>query len=208
MVQPHTVLDSMTTALKESDSIPDATSYATFELDTDGGQSNVRPPVIEVTIIDTVRSRPHNTDFVDYATDGNDNHIGRIYHALFEMQFQIDVWTAEGGNFNHYDLGNTMQRALYRYDANGRGDPLPDPDDPQTRLDDIDRFTIGDGSPANDLSMTPALRRWRQTGEVWFHEEINTATEYGPEDYVVSVVGPSDGNMESGDDVAIEFNAT
>lgn len=208
MTRPDTVLKSVKTALKESGRLPDSTSYATFELDQEGGQSNVRPPVVEITVIDAVRSRPHNTDLVDYATDGSGNRIGRIYHALFEMEFQIDVWTAEGDPFDPHTIGEEVRRTLYRYDAHQYDDSLPDPETPSTALDGIDYFSVDDGTVENDLAMTPALRRWRQTGEVWFHEEVNTAQAYGPEDYVVNVVGPKDGDFEAGTDVALVFDAT
>lgn len=208
MARPDTVLRSIKTALQESDRLPDPVSYSTFELDQDGGQSNVRPPVVEITVINSVRSQPHNTDFVDYATDGSGNHIGRIYHALFEMDVQIDVWTAEGGQYNPHDIGEDVRRSLYRHDTHQYGETLPDPETPSSALESVDYFTVDDGSVENDLTMTPALRRWRQTAEVWFHEEINTATEYGAEDYVVNVVSPSDGSFEAGTDVAIVFDAT
>lgn len=208
MSRPDTVLRSVKTALKESGRMPDSMSYSTFELDTEGDQSNVRPPVVEITVISSIRSRPHNTDFAGFATDENGNHIGRIFHALFEMELQIDVWTAEGGSFNPHDIGEEVRKSLYRYDSHQFSDSLPDPDAPSNALGDIDYVSVGDGSVENDLSMTPALRRWRQTMEIWFHEEINTAEEYGAEDFIVDVVSPSDGSFEAGTDVAIVFDAT
>jgi len=164
MVRPDQVLQSIAHAIDSSGRLPDATSYATFEIDDDGGQANVRPPVVEVTNTGTVRSRPHNTDVVRFATDDRGNQIGRIYHALFEMDVEIDVWTAEGDGYNPESMGEQVRRALYRYDDTQRGDPLPDPDpdsDPndQESVGPIDYFVVDDGSVANDLTMTPALER-------------------------------------------------
>jgi len=203
MARPDTVLKSIKTAIKQSGRLPNSTSYATFELDSTGAQSNVRPPIVEITNTSTIRSRPHNTDFSGFATDNAGNHIGRIYDALFEMEIQIDVWTAAGDDYDQKEIGGAVRRALYQYDSVQVDDKLPDPSDPDTTLGDIDYFTVDEGSPANDLSMTPALRRWRQSGEVWFRERVNTAEEYGADDFIASVKTPADGDSAQGTDVAI-----
>jgi hypothetical protein len=203
MVRPDTIAKSITTACKESGRFPTATSYSTFELDTTGGQSNVRPPVIEVTVIDSIRSRPHNTDFVCYTTDDDGNRTGRIYHALFELSLQIDVWTAEHDEFDPYELGQSVRQTLYRYDDHMIDDPLPDPDDPSTPLGDIDRVAVNEGSVENDLTMTPALRRWRQTVEIWFHEEVRTDLPH-----ITTVETPTPGQSESGSDIQVVFDVT
>lgn len=200
-------MDGVKTAIEQSGRLPDATTYSIYEIDSDGGQSNLRPPIVEITTTDVIKSDPHNTDLIGYATDDQGNDIGRIYQADFEMPIQIDVWTAEGGQYDPHELGEAVRYALYQYDDQQRGDPLPDPSDPSTNLSDVEKFMMGDGGVRNDLSMTPALRRWRQTGEVWFHETVNTAEEYGAQDYVANVISPSDGNFDA-DGVLIEFDAT
>lgn len=207
MVRPDTILRSLEEAIDSSDRLPHSTSYATFGLDPDGGQANVRPPIVEITTIDVIRNRPHNTDFVGYETDASGNRIGYIYWSLFEMPVQIDIWTAEGDNYDPDQIGRNCRTALYRYDDTQYGAQLPDPNS-SGDLVEVDRFVLDDGGPQDDLSMTPALRRYRQTAEVWFHEEVNTAEEYGAEDYIVNVVAPGDGDMTSGTDVEIIFDAT
>lgn len=206
MVRPDTALESVVTALKESGRLPNATTYSVYEIDQDGGQSNLRPPIVEVTTASVIRSAAHNTDQIGFATDDNGNNIGRIYHSKFEMPVEIDVWTAEGGEYDPHELGEAVRYALYQYDDYQRGEPLPDPDDPTSQLSEVEKFTMGDGAVRNDLSMTPALRRWRQTGEVWFHETINTAEEYGSENFVASVVTPSADDITADGD-SIEFNS-
>lgn len=208
MVRPNKVLESIKTALKQSDRLPSATSYATFDLDTAGGQSNVRPPVIEITTVDVIRNKPYNTDFAGFATDDNGNQIGYIYHSLFEMPVQIDVWTAEGDNFDPDRLGRAVRNALYRYDDYKVGESLPDPDDPSKAVDEVGRFSVEDGSVEDDLTMTPALRRYRQNVEVRFHETVNTADEYGAEDYITTVDAPSSADMTDGSEVTILYDAT
>lgn len=207
MVRPDTILQSLKEVIESSNRLPRSTSYATFGLDAEGGQSNVRPPIVEITTVDVIRNISHNTDFVGYATDSNGNHIGYIYWSLFEMPVQIDIWTAEGDNYYPDLIGRECRTALYRYDDAQYGAQLPDPDSTGD-LVEVDRFVLDDGGPEDDLSMTPALRRFRQNAEVWFHEEINTAEEYGSENFIANVVAPGDGDMTSGTDVDIIFDAT
>lgn len=192
MVRPDTVCKSVVTALKASDRLPSETSYSIYEIDSEGGQSNLRPPIVEVTATSAMTYDPHNTSLVGYATDSSDNEIGYIYESKFEMMISIDVWTAEGGHFDPYEIGESVRYALYQYDDKHLGDPLPDPDDPSVAQDEIVQFFMDGGEVRNDLSMTPALRRWRQDGTVWFYETINTAEEYGAEPYVASVVQPNE----------------
>lgn len=199
MVRPDTALESVVTALRESNRLPEATTYSIYEIDSDGGQSDLRPPIVEITTNDVLEANAHNTDQVGFATDSDGNQIGRIYEAEFEMPIEIDVWTAEGGQYDPHEIGEAVRYALYEYDAGKMAEPLPDPDDPAQSLDGIVRFTIEDGGIRNDLSMTPALRRWRQTGEVWFTETLNTAEEYGSQPSATALQLPGvDG--ASGDD--------
>lgn len=208
MVRAHTVLRSVVTAIQQSNRLPESITYSTWELNAEGGQANVVPPIIEITPETVIRSRPHNTDFVGHATDDNGNDIGYIFDTKFEVEILIDVWTAEGDRYDPKQIGQQLRYAMYRYDDKQLGVPLPDPDSPDEALTGIDRFVLNDGQVANDLAMTPALRRWRQTADVWFTERVNTAEEYGESDYIVNVVGPEDGEMDAGTDVSILYDAT
>lgn len=176
MTRPQRVLESVKHALKESGNLPDSTSYATFEIDNDGGQANVRPPAIEITVPDVTRDESFNTDFVGYVTDDQDNQIGYKFHARYEMTIDIDVWTAEGDGYDPDEIGYCIRQELYKYDDNQVGAPIPDPDGGD--LSDISLFVLGDGGTRNDLTMTPALRRWRQTATIWFEETVNTEEDY------------------------------
>lgn len=206
MARPDEVLQSVKHAIDTSGRLPDVTSYATFEMDTDGGQSDVRPPVVELTVNGVIRNNPNNTDLHHYATDSNGNQIGYVFRAQFDMEIVIDVWTAEGDGYSPDEIGREIRNALYQYDDKQLGKNLPDPNG--GIMKDVTHFNLGNGSVENDLTMTPALRRWRQTADVWFHEEIDTSEEYGAEDYVVDVIVPEDGKMEAGTDVEIIFDAT
>lgn len=177
MVRPQQIMESMTTALASSGELPPEVTYATTEIDQTGAQANVRPPILELSVIDSIRVRPHNTDLVGYVTDDDDNRVGRIFDAQFELSLQIDVWTANGDGYDPYEIGQDVRSVLYLYDDHMGGALFPDPDDTTQTLGGIEYFTVGDGSVANDLSMTPALRRWRQTATVWFHERVSTTAD-------------------------------
>lgn len=207
MATPDTVLRSVKEAIKSSGRLPRETSYAIFELDMDGGQANVRPPVVEITTVDTIRSTAMNTDFVGYATDNAGNDIGYIYRAGFEMPVQIDVLTAEGDPYDPNELGTELRRALYRYEDRQYDDGLPDPDSSGV-LEDVTGVTIDSGSPVPDLDMTPALRRWRQSVTVTFEEVIDTSSEYEELDYIDTVHTPGDDDVSGGSTVEITFDAT
>lgn len=206
MVFPDTILRSVKEAIKSSGRLPDSTTYAVFELDETGGQANVRPPIIEITTQDTVRSDSVNTDFVGYSTDGNGNHVGRIYRAPFEMPIQIDVITAEGDGYDPSSIKNAVKMALYEYEDRQEDANLPDPDGSGV-LADVNQFQLMDGQPNNDLGMTPALRGRRQGATVWFEEVIDSAVEYGESEYIGSVVTPADGDAV-GSGVEIIFDST
>jgi len=207
MAGPGTVLRSIKEAIKDSDRLPSATSYGTFELDFQGGQANVRPPVVEITTVDVIRSDTVNTDFVGYSQDENGNDIGRIYRAGFEMPVEVRIVTAEGGDYDPVDMGGKVRLALYRYEDRQEHDPLPDPDGTGI-LADVTHFELGDGGTDDDFGMTPALRGWRQEIDVWFEEVIDTAEEYGEEDYVVTVDSPKAGEEEAGTTIAIVYDVS
>lgn len=208
MTNARDAMQSITTAIEQSRRLPTSTTYTTYEIDEDGAQADLRPPIVEVTPASTARTEVNNTDFCGYATDDNGNQIGYIYRSTFEMSVQIDIWTVEGGRYDPYDMGSKLRSALYQYDDRQLGDPLPDPESPSQPYDAIDHFSLDGGETRNDLSMTPALRRWRQTAEVWYHDEINTAEEYGESDFISNVVYPGDGDFVGGTTIEIVFDAS
>lgn len=207
MVFPDTVLRSVKEAIKSSERLPSSTTYAVFELDFQGGQSNVRPPVVEITTVDTIRSTSMNTDFTGYATDSDDNHIGRIYRAGFEMPIEINVITAEGDGHDPSEIANEIRFALYQYEDRNEGTALPDPDTSGT-IDDVTRFQLDAEEPSNNLNMTHTLRGRQEAATVWFEEVIDTSQEYGAKDYVDTVNVPSAGEWVDGSSIDIIFDAS
>jgi hypothetical protein len=49
---------------------------------------------------------------------------------------------------------------------------------------------VGDGTPDEDFSTSPTLRRWSQEVDLWAYEQFTT-----DEDYIVDVNSPKDGDF-------------
>lgn len=199
---PQEVLDALVRGLEQSAAFSGGT-YASQELDPQV-INRLDQPLVELQPIASVRADQWNTDFVDHATDDQGNHIGRIYEATFDADIQIDIWVASGDDqFDATVLGGQLKRALYRYDSQMVGDPLPDGNG--GAVGDIETVGVGNGRRQDDLA-GPGVRRWRQDLSVEFVERVNTAQEYEAEDYIATVDSPSDGDLTGGVDVAIEYD--
>lgn len=205
MPAPDDILWGIKEAIKSSGRLPSSTTYAIFELDPEGGQSNLYPPIVEITTEDTVRSTSLNTDRVGPSLDDNGNEVGYIYHAGFEMPVTIDVVTAEHDEYDPHELARDVRYALYQYEDRMENAALPDPDG--GTLSNVSSFQMMNGQPANDLGMTPAMRRWRQSAEIRFTEVVDTADEYGLKDYVKTVHLP-DGDAVDGTEFEIVLDGT
>ena len=201
---PKEVLEALVEGLQQSSAFSGG-GYASEQLDLEGINNRLAQPIVVLQPIASVRAEQWNTDLVGFATDDQDRQIGRIYEAIFDADVQIDIWVAAGDDqLDATDLGGDLKRALYRYDSQMVGDPFPD--GKGGTVDDIEDFRVGDGRRQDDLS-GPGVRRWRQDVSVEFVERINTAQEYGEEDYVATVDIPSDGDLIGGTtaSVSIEY---
>ena len=184
MVEAQIILESVATALHDSGRLPDATTYATLEIDAEGAQANIEPPVVEITMQDLDRDTRSNTEFVGYETDANGNRIGRRYESWFQLRAQLDCLSADGSSYDARDMGQQLREALRRYDTHQLGRPLPDPENPSNGLRSVRTVEVGEETRANDLSMTPALRRTRTMLECWFKDEYSSVDYEGPADYI------------------------
>lgn len=184
MVDAQTVLESVATALHDSDRLPDETTYATLELDPGGAQADVQPPVVELTLQELARDTTSNTEFVGYETDSNGNRIGRRYQSWFRLQVQLDCLSADGSEYDAREMGQQVREALRRYDTRQLGRPLPNPDGSGGNLYAVRTVAVENSSRPNDLSMTPTLRRTRTNLSCWFKDEYSSVDYDGPADYI------------------------
>ncbi len=190
MTTPQDVLEGIAVALHNSGNLPSDTTYVTRQVDMDGRQAGLQMPIVEMEVQNTVRNTQFNTDLVGYATDDDGNRIGYIFRTRFEMTVAVNIYTAEGGGNDPDSLGHSLRRALLKYDSYQMGsrhhnNTLPDGNGGE--LTEVTQFVVGNGENNDDITTTPALRRWQQTINLRFYDEINTAQEYGPEDFVKSV---------------------
>lgn len=204
MTSLQSVLDGVGAAMENA--VPDLTTALTREADpTDNA---VEWPHGEILIVSNVRSDPYNTDLVGYATDANGNQIGRVYDALFDIELQLNIWIAvPSDTWDIQNLGRQLRRGLYKYD-NNRVSPDPLPDGAGGTLSQVSQFTVDGGGELPVEEENPPLRGHQLTVSLRFSDRIDTSAEYGEMDFVETVDGPSDGELSSGTDVAIEYTST
>ena len=172
MADPEELKEALAEALRESDAIPDGT-YLTEEADAQGNHSNLRLPLYEITVASSTWLDEHNTDFIGFVEDEDENEVGRIYDSEYQMTLQVEIWTAAGSRHDIGEISSGLRRALYPYESSGLDQPLPHPDGGE--VTDVWRFSVGDGGRNDDLTMSPSLRRWTQDVEVWSFERFNTS---------------------------------
>lgn len=184
MVDAQTVLESVATALHDSERLPETTTYATLEVDPDGAQADIKPPLVEIELENLSRATDTSSEFVGYHTDSNGNRIGRRYKSWFNVRMRLDCLAADQSAYDVRDMGQNLRDALRLYDTSQIGNPLPDPADSTKTLSDVDTVDVLNSSRPNDLSMTPALRRTRTMLECWFADEYSSVDYEGPADYI------------------------
>lgn len=204
MATPKDVLTGLSTAMEQE--VPDLTTALSREADSTDNE--VEWPHGEIIIVSNIRADQWNTDLVDYATDSNGNRIGYIYEAKFNAEFQLNVWTAvPSDNWDIQTLGSKLERGMRRYDDNRKyPDSLPDGNG--STLSEVNPLRIVDGGTlplANENN--PPHRGYQITVGLSFTDRINTAVEYGEQDYVAVVNTPNDGDAISTDpeSVMIEY---
>lgn len=206
MADPQTVLDAIARALRTSGKLPEVETFLTQETDLTGQNAMEWFPLVEITSISTIRTTEKGTSFVGWVFDDDNHKIGAIYDANFNMTVQIDAYDAAAGTANPVNLGTSIRRALYKYDAQMRGDVLVDENG--NGHEDITELVIQDGNTSDQLTeYTPGLRRWTQEVDVQFYERVDTTEEYGPAPFIRTVNYPHAGDFAPGqhEDVEIEY---
>lgn len=188
--RPGTVIDAVLKAVKQSGNLPTDTAYLDHQPDMAGEDAGVSLPVVSVHPLSNIRLNRFNTDKVGYTTDSDGNRTGRVYHAEYTLDLQLDVWTAAGSSHDAETLGQQVWDALYQHDDAGPDKPLPHPDQSGATLDAVWRFKLRRGETAHDLTASPTLRRWRMDLGAWSRHEFTT-----DETYAAKVVYPDDSNV-------------
>lgn len=178
-MRPREVIESLVGAVKDTGRLPSEMNYVGYEpnIDTEA----IKLPMLEVNTLSEARISEHNTDEVGVKQDSDGNDVGRVFHALYQLTVEVNVWTAQGSKYDPDVLGDQVYASLYNYDSSG----------PKRSLaDDVWRVRVGDGEPDPDFATSPTLRRWSQEVEVWAYESFSV-----DEDYIVNVVAPADGDF-------------
>jgi len=159
MVRPKKIAESIQRSFRNSDVITNDMHYIIREVDED---NPIKLPFISIQTMSRVRLERANTDFAGNVIDENGNTVAESFASDYNISFQIDVYTAEDSNYDAHNIGQKLDdTVLYKHDMYGPRQPLLD--ETGNVIDEIWRFKIEDSEPADDLTMSPNLRRWRMS---------------------------------------------
>jgi hypothetical protein len=203
MVHADTILESLITACKQSNFLPESVTYSSIVLDSGGDHSDVTPPVIEFTVDVIEKDQSRNTEKVGVETDGGFE-IGYIYAEWFDLRVVAEITTVAGTKFTHRGLSQKLRKTLYQYDTHGMGDTLPDPDDPNQPINDVDWLFLDSVDSSTDFALSPSVRTRELSFQVGFTTEFKTSefdtdiTVLGQKEisFTANTVEADDGTME------------
>jgi len=203
-MNPREMLGVVNSTIQDSSTVSlPSEQYIAQEASIEGEDAHVSLPLVETTAVSTVRATRHNTDFVNYVTDGDGNHVGRIFDATFEMTFQIAVWTVRGTDNDPEGLMSQIRETLRVHEDVGPREPFLDGSGDV--VDAVEHFQLIDSEPSNDFGYSPNLHQVLQEAEIWWRDRIETI-----EPVIEVVETPEDGDMSGGStaSVAIEYTST
>lgn len=203
MVHADTILESLITACKQSPFLPESVTYSSIVLDSGGDHSDVTAPVIEFTVDLIEKDQSRNTEKVGVETDGGVE-IGYIYEEWFDLRVVAEITTVAGTQFTHRGLSQKLRKTLYQYDTHGMGHTLPDPNDPDQPIADVDWLFLDTVDSSTDFALSPSVRSRQLSFQVGFTTEFRTS-EFDTDvvtldqkefSLTINQVETSDGTME------------
>lgn len=177
-LSPDEAVSTIRRTIEESGLMPDEVTY----VEEQPGDENrdVKLPAVVLQPLSSVRLTRFNTDRADYLygedDEGSEVIVGRVFISEYTMSVQLDIWTAAGSSYDERELGEKLYDALYVHDSHGPEQSFLDEDGEP--IESIWRFRIDDSEPANDLTGTPTLRRWRQDVSLWSYHRFDTTEDY------------------------------
>ena len=180
MVHADTILESLVTACKDSEFLPDTVTYSTIVLDSEGDHSDVTPPVIEFTVNTIQKDQSRNTEKVGTEFDENGIEIGYIFNEWFDLRVVAEITTVSGTKYTHRGLSQKLRKTLYKFDTHGLELPLPDPNNPNKPLENVNWLFLDAIEPDTDFALSPSVRTRQLSLEAGFTHEFRS-TELGVE---------------------------
>jgi len=204
MPTEYQVLEGIENAIRIADSrsdnnvsVPSNLTYFVGEIDSSEAQPYINPPALEIRPTRVDRLTNLNDDLVGMIEDEDGNEVGYLYENRYEMQAEVNVWTAEGSPVRMNGVAESVRTALKPYDDYVRQqgridwemDHLPSTPDPSTAEEMclVRRFALGTSMPAHDFAMSPNLRRWTQEVTVQYGELTDTVELYGEVPYIDTI---------------------
>jgi hypothetical protein len=177
MVSQPEAQDAIVRGITNDSRMPDELDTITQEADGSGRDAQKTLPLLLVVFDSTTKPQNHNSEFIGYEQDANGDDIARIYERQWEAEARIELWTADGSEYNIDSLSDDLVAILYGYEARATDDYFPDENgDP---IKELWNFELTGGGREDDLVQTPTVRRWRQTATV-YGTEFYTGPEQPP----------------------------
>lgn len=162
--------------IDRDDRIPDKMSYVIHEADAEGEHANVSLPLLELQIANVSRDDDNNSTFAGYVFNTDGERVGRRYETKWEMTLRLNLWTADGSDYNVQEIGDVLHTVLFDYDELGPAELFTT--ESGEPVEDIWGFRLQDDERVDDFGQTPTVRRLRKTALV---RGANEYTQTGEE---------------------------
>lgn len=168
MVSQPEARDAIVRAVTNDSRMPDELDTITQEADGSGRDAQKTLPLLLVVFDSTSKPQNHNSEFVGYEKDFDGNNIARIYERQWEAEARIELWTADGSEYNIDTLSDKLVSILYGYEARATDDQFVDEDG--NPIEGLWNFELTGGGRDDDLVQTPTVRKWTQNADVYGSE--------------------------------------
>ncbi len=164
MTAPSKIKEYIKLAIEQSGDMNEIKDYVTHEADSDGIDGAVQVPLVEIEQVGFQREDLANTTKAGLITDDDGNEVGHVYESLYTVDLNINVWVADGSNYDVGELGDKLRKVLFAYDIRGPDNSFVDEDN--RPVDTIYQFKLGESNTEADTAQTPTIRYWQQSASV------------------------------------------
>lgn len=180
MVHLDTILEGLRTACNNATLLSDQITYATIVLDREGDHSDITPPVVEFSIEEIQRDTSRNTEKNGPVVDDSGKQVDGLYSRWWNATIAVEVLSVAGTGFTHRGIEQDLRQVLYQFDNHGPNKQIPDPDNPETGLENVTELKLQSVEPQMDFNTSPSIRTRRLRIDTKFVHDLR-ATDLGEE---------------------------
>jgi|APHM01.1.fsa_nt_gi hypothetical protein len=177
MVTQQKAREHIARAVLTDPRMPSELDFLLQEADSSGSDAYKTLPLLLVEFESTSRPDHRNSNLVGYKQNNAGERIAEVFEREWEATAHIELWTADGSDYDVDELADTLISILYGYETKTTDDPFLDENG--DTVDGLWHFELQDGFRADDLVQTPSVRRFRQVAHV-----------YGAHEYVSEEIPP------------------